>query len=63
MKGEQHGRAKLRKADVIRIRKECRPGDHDGPHQMPNSIAGTARRYGISRKQVERILTGENWKE
>jgi hypothetical protein len=61
MKGELHGRAKIRRVDALLIRQECRPGEHDGPHEMPQSISGMARAKGISRRQVARILKGENW--
>ena len=48
-RGEKHGRAKLTAEQVHAIRQ-------DG-----GTIYGIARRYGISRRQVRRILDGVHW--
>lgn len=61
MKGSLHGRAKLTEAQVRYIRDNCVPGTHCGPHAMGESISGKARQFGISRRQVRRIMERENW--
>lgn len=62
MKGSAHGRAKLTEAKVRYIRRNCIPGMHCGPHAMSESISGKARQFGVSRRQIARVLKGENWK-
>lgn len=58
-----HGRAKVDEGKMRYIRENCKPGSHYGPHLMGESIAGKARQFGISRRQIRRILDGENWRE
>jgi hypothetical protein len=48
-KGARHGRAKLTTEQVREIRESAA------------TIYGLAKRYGISRRQVKRIKTGEQW--
>ena len=48
-RGEKHGRAKLTADQVLAIRVDGR------------SIRSIARAFGISRKQVRRILDREAW--
>jgi len=48
-RGEKHGRAKLSAAQVQAIRT-------DG-----GTIYGIAKRFGISRRQVRRILDRDHW--
>ena len=48
-RGEAHGRAKLTADQVRAIR-------HDG-----GTIYGIAKRFGISRRQVRRILDRDHW--
>ncbi|MFN4017640.1 MAG: helix-turn-helix domain-containing protein [Reyranella sp.] len=48
-RGEAHGRAKLTNAEVRAIRS-------DG-----GTVYGIAKRFGISRRQVRRILDGDHW--
>ena len=49
LKGEGHNMAKLTMATVWSIR------------EASGSIASIAKRHGISKSQVHRIRTGENW--
>lgn len=48
-RGERHGRAKLTVEKVLAIRADGR------------SVRAVARAFGISRKQVRRILDREQW--
>ena len=50
-RGEAHGRAKLTDADVRAIR--CDGG----------TVYGIAKRFGVSRRQVRRILDSEQRRE
>lgn len=50
-RGEKHGRCKLLREQVRAIRS-------DG-----GTVYGIAKRFGISRRQVRRILDGQHWRE
>lgn len=55
-KGEQNGQAKLSQQDVENIRQR---------YQFRSRINGTyaiAKDYGISQKQISRIVRGEKWR-
>ena len=60
MKGVLHGRHKLTFRDVRYIRDHYATG-HDGPHPIPGSARQLADKFGISRRQIMRIVNGENW--
>ena len=53
--GELHPNAKLTRAQVIEIRREAAVPE--------TSRAWLARKHGVSRSCVDRILAGETWKE
>jgi hypothetical protein len=53
--GEAHPNAKLTRAEVIEIRKEAKVAG--------TSRAWLARRYGVSRSCIDRIVLGETWRE
>jgi hypothetical protein len=53
--GELHPNSKLTRAQVVEIRREAKvPG---------TSRAWLARKYGVSRSCIDRILAGETWRE
>ncbi len=53
--GEAHPNAKLRREQVIEIRKEI---------QVPGtSRAWLAKRYGVSRTTIDNIVGGITWRE
>jgi hypothetical protein len=53
--GEAHPSSKLTRDQVIEIRREAKVPD--------TSRAWLARKYGVSRSCVDRILAGETWRE
>ena len=53
--GEAHPNAKLTRSQVIEIRREARVPE--------TSRMWLARKHGVSRSCVDRILAGETWKE
>ncbi|MBW2232981.1 MAG: hypothetical protein JRH17_21555 [Deltaproteobacteria bacterium] len=53
--GELHPNARLTRAQVIEIRREAKV---EG-----TSRAWLARRYGVSRSCVDRVVLGETWRE
>jgi len=53
--GEAHPNARLTRAQVIEIRREAKV---EG-----TSRAWLARRYGVSRSCVDRVVLGETWRE
>ena len=53
--GEDHPNSKLTRAQVIEIRQEAKVPE--------TSRMWLARRHGVSRSCVDRILAGETWKE
>ena len=53
--GERHPNARLTRAQVIEIRREAKV---EG-----TSRAWVARRYGVSRSCIDRIILGETWRE
>lgn len=64
MKGSAHGRAKLTEADVRWIREHYTPGNKGGRPELTESSTsspGIGKRFGISPRQVLRIVRGENW--
>lgn len=64
MRGELHGRAKLTERDVYWIREHYTPGNKGGrpeTTQSSTSLTGIAKRFGISHRQVFRIVRKENW--
>lgn len=53
--GELHPNARLTRAQVIEIRSEAKvPG---------TSRTWLARRYGVSRSCIDRIVLGQTWRE
>ena len=62
MKGELHGRAKVTKKQVNYIRRSYQPNLKGGGHSYHSgSIRYMSILFGLSRRQVKRIITGENW--
>ena len=53
--GEAHPNARLTRAQVVEIRKEAKVAG--------TSRAWLARRYGVSRSCIDRIVLGETWRE
>ena len=53
--GEDHPNSKLTRAQVIEIRREAKIPE--------TSRMWLARKHGVSRSCVDRILAGETWKE
>ncbi len=53
--GELHPNSRLTRAQVVEIRREAKVPD--------TSRAWLARRYGVSRSCIDRILAGETWRE
>ena len=53
--GESHPSSKLTRDQVIEIRREARVPE--------TSRMWLARKHGVSRSCVDRILAGETWKE
>jgi DNA invertase Pin-like site-specific DNA recombinase len=49
-RGEKHGRAKLTAGQVREIR------------SAGGTVYGLAKRFGISRRQIRRILDGDQWR-
>lgn len=63
MKGSSHGRAVVDEKQVAWIRRTYRPEMKGGGHvEQPGSVRHLAATVGLSRKQVQRIVRGENWK-
>lgn len=58
--GERHGMHKLSEAQVREIRTSFRPGK--GPHKNPNGTRGLAKRFGVCRVVIQRILHDKLWK-
>ena len=50
--GEQHGRAKLTKKEVLEIRKRCTNGEKQ---------AMLAVDYGVANQQISRIVNNKRW--
>lgn len=62
-KGEAHGMAKVTENQVKWVRDHYVPGlKGGGPHERYGSIRHMASIVGLSRRQVKRIIIGENWK-
>lgn len=60
-----HGRAKVTEKDVRWIREHYTPGNRGGrpeTTQSSTSLTGIGKRFGISHRQVHRIVRKENWK-
>lgn len=58
--------AKLLYANVLWIRDNYTPGNKGGrpeTTQSATSLQGIAKRFGISHRQVRRVVMGENWRE
>lgn len=53
----REGRVKLTPADVVHIRETCTPGIPG-----PTSMSSMARRYGLSRSHMRRIIRREKWR-
>ncbi|HFT8008588.1 TPA: HNH endonuclease [Burkholderia cenocepacia] len=56
VRGDRHPAAKINSDAVQEIRSLYRPRDRE------RSIGALAKKFGISRSQVHRILRGEKWK-
>ena len=66
MKGAAHGRAVLTEDDVRKIRELYEPGNRGGRPETtvsPRSLHGLAHRFGVSHRQIFRIVKGQNWRE
>ena len=62
--GEDNGRAKLSAADIEEIRRLYQPSTVASKNPKtgnPLGIQGLARRYGVSPRQIGRILRGAAW--
>lgn len=63
MTGESHGRHKVTGKQVAWMRRVYRPDlKGGGHHDQPGSIRHMAATVGLSRRQVMRIMKGENWR-
>ena len=63
-KGSAHGMAKVNKNQVRWIRSHYQPHLKGGGHyETYGSIRHMSFVVGLSRRQVKRIITGENWGE
>lgn len=61
--GETHGRAVLTWKDVEWIRENYVPGNKGGRNSESSlSGSGMAKRFGVSHRQIFRILKNENWR-
>lgn len=60
-RGENHGRTRLKPKQVLEIRFRTRRYRTGQGHGDPWNVANTAKRYGVSRRTVLRIVKGEVW--
>lgn len=62
-RGELHGRHVLTEQAVAFILRNYRRGNKGGRnHDSQYSLRGLGKRFGVSHRQILRVLKGENWK-
>ena len=62
-RGELHGRHVLTERVITFIRWNYRRGNKGGRnHDSRFSLRGLGKRFGVSHRQIFRVLKGENWK-